>query len=137
MDCIDCTYCDWHYWGVPYWIKKKLDLPLPGHAFPWPFQDQLQHWECGYFAEEISRGFGKFYDNVNGVVDDFARFWAFVASEFKDFDNVLGYELINEPFAGNVFDDLSEILPGIAGRKRLQPVYEKVAEGMFLVHITG
>merc|ERR1712141_698408 len=24
MDCIDCTYCDWHYWGVPYWIKKKI-----------------------------------------------------------------------------------------------------------------
>ena len=115
---------------MPYWIKEKLDLPVPGHAFPWPFHNQYQHWECGYFAEEISRGFGKFYDNVNGVVDDFARFWAFVASEFKDFDNVLGYELINEPFAGNIFDDLSEILPGVAGRKRLQPVYEKVAQGM-------
>merc|ERR1712223_1241165 len=68
----NCPYCPWQYWGVPFWIKEKLDLPLPGHEFPWPFHNQYQHWECGYFAEEISRGFGKFYDNVNGVVDDFA-----------------------------------------------------------------
>ena len=90
---------------------------------------QLKHWECGYFAEEVSRGFGKFYDNINGVADDFAHFWSFLASEFKDFDNVLGYELMNEPFAGNVFDSLSDLLPGISGRKRLQPLYENVAKG--------
>ena len=27
------------YWGVPYWIKEKLDLPLPNHSFPWPFNN--------------------------------------------------------------------------------------------------
>ena len=90
---------------------------------------QLKHWECGYFAEEVSRGFGQFYDNTNGVADDFAHFWSFLALEFKDFDNVLGYELINEPFAGNVFDSLSDLLPGITGRKHLEPLYEKVARG--------
>lgn len=29
-----------------------------------------------------------------------AEFWGKVANEFKDYSNILGYEIINEPWAG-------------------------------------
>ena len=35
-----------------------------------------------------------------GTLDKLAAFWAKVASVFKDAPNILGYEIINEPWAG-------------------------------------
>ena len=44
---------------------------------------------------------------------------------FKNFDSVIGYELMNEPFAGNVFEEGHlKILPGIAGEENLVPFYD-------------
>ena len=65
------------YWGVPPWIKQKLD----GNArqFPWPIKKHLKTWTCRYFTEEISNAFGRLYQNYNGAADDFARFWGHVA----------------------------------------------------------
>ena len=40
---------------------------------------------------------------------------------------VSGYELINEPFAGNIYESLSIVLPGLAGNLNLAPLYEKAA----------
>ena len=36
------------YWGVPPWIKHKVDNP--GHYFPWPMKKPTV-WECGYFTQ--------------------------------------------------------------------------------------
>ena len=72
------------YWGVPPWIKEKLIGNA--HKFPWPykdkdnlFEDTLLNWPCRYFTEEISNGFGRFYQNYNGTADYFADFWNTVA----------------------------------------------------------
>ena len=44
---------------------------------------------------------------------------------FGKFDSVIGYELMNEPFAGNVFEEGHlKILPGIAGEENLVPFYD-------------
>jgi hypothetical protein len=40
------------------------------------------------------------------------------------------YELINEPWAGNYLADPTLILPGVAGAKNLQPLYEKIAKAI-------
>lgn len=40
------------------------------------------------------------YDNQGGLLDAFSSFWTLVASTFKKHSNLLGYELINEPWAG-------------------------------------
>ena len=76
------------YWGVPKWIKDKLEKPK--NLFPYPFTGTPWQWECGYLTEEVSRGFGQFYNNVNGVADSFANFWKNVATEFKDNEFILG-----------------------------------------------
>ena len=39
---------------------------------------------------------------------------------------MLGYELMNEPWAGDVVADLSLMLPGVAGRRNLAPAWERV-----------
>ena len=65
------------YWGVPPWIKDKLtgdDRP-----FPWPFQN-IDPWICRYFTEETNNIFGRFYEDINGAADDFAKFWSIVAN---------------------------------------------------------
>ncbi|KAL4454589.1 hypothetical protein ABPG74_021794 [Tetrahymena malaccensis] len=40
----------------------------------------------------------------------------------------IGYELINEPFAGNIFKNPLLLIPGFADRLRLQDAYEVIAQ---------
>ena len=50
---------------------------------------------------------------------------------FKGADSVIGYEIINEPFAGNIFeDDHLKVLPGIAGKQNLAPFYDIVRQSI-------
>lgn len=60
------------------------------------------------------------YDNTGGMMDDLAAFWSAAAKEFRDVPGIIGYELINEPFAGDFYSDPELLLPGVAGSKNLQ-----------------
>ena len=44
--------------------------------------------------------FQKLYENHEGAADSMAQVWKFVASQFKQFPNILGYNILNEPWAG-------------------------------------
>ena len=39
-----------------------------------------------------------------GLLDQLAEYWWKVASEFKNYSSILGYEIINEPWAGSIVD---------------------------------
>ena len=71
--------------------------------------------------------------------ESFVSFWRNVASTFSGQNGVFGYELMNEPWAGNVVEDLSLMLPGVSGRRNLAPLYERVSELQFEISwmITG
>lgn len=58
--------------------------------------------------------------------DHFAKFWSKVASSFKD-KEILGYEIINEPWVGNPYKKPSLLLPGVAGSDNLQPFYDIIS----------
>lgn len=77
-----------------------------------------------YLSAEVGAGFQCLYDNKDNLWDAMAGFWSTVAKSFKDSKNVLGYELINEPWAGDVYEDPTRLLPGVAETKYLQPLYE-------------
>jgi endoglycosylceramidase len=49
---------------------------------------------------------------VDGIRDAFGHFWGNVSKTFKDFDSVLGYEIINEPFMGHVWLNPLELISG-------------------------
>lgn len=51
-----------------------------------------------YFTAEVSHGFQCLYDNTDGLWDHLSNMWKTVAEYFKDQKNVLGYEIINEPW---------------------------------------
>ncbi len=41
---------------------------------------------------------------------------------------ILGYELMNEPWTGDIYQDLSLLLPGNAGGKLLEPFFNRYME---------
>ena len=47
-------------------------------------------------------------------------------NRFKHHKSVIGYELLNEPGVPNIFKDVLNFLPGIAGKKFLQQFYDKL-----------
>jgi hypothetical protein len=49
---------------------------------------------------------------------------------FKDRSSVLGYELLNEPWTGDVYADASLILPGIAGQHLLEPFFNRASQAI-------
>ena len=53
------------------------------------------------------------YDNEQQIQDHFAQFWAQVAQRFKDSPYVLGYELLNEPWAGDVYRHPDHFEPSV------------------------
>lgn len=97
------------------------------NEFPWPLPGDCSDrpWGSNYLAEATGAAFQDMYDNVNDMRSQFGRFWNKVASSFKDRD-ILGYEIINEPWAGNIYKDPSLLLPGNAGSKNLQPFYDDI-----------
>jgi endoglycosylceramidase len=82
-----------------------------------------------YLTEEVSASFQCLYDNVEGLWEDLGDFWVAIARRFKGNSAVLGLELINEPWAGDYFEDPKRlVVPGYAERLSLQPMYKYLHE---------
>lgn len=69
----------------------------------------------------------------------FAAFWAAVASAYAPLggDALVGYEVLNEPWAGDVLANPALLVPGVADRANLQPFYEQVARAIRAVAPNG
>merc|ERR1712227_1025544 len=130
------TYLDMHqdvliskaeYDGIPQWLSEKFDPPQ--HPYPWPMKDTSGYstWACGYFSEEVSNGFDQLYTKHQ---QEFANVWKEIATRFKDMPEILGYEFMNEPWTGDVFEDLSLLLPGNAGSRLLEPFYNAASDAV-------
>mmetsp|Transcript_3259 Transcript_3259/g.4487 ORF Transcript_3259/g.4487 Transcript_3259/m.4487 type:complete len:530 (-) Transcript_3259:1604-3193(-) len=83
-----------------------------------------------YLSSEVGAGFQCLYDNKHNLWDAMAGFWVTVASKFASYDNVIGYELINEPWAGDIYEDNKRLLPQITEKKYLQPLYTHLHEAI-------
>ena len=53
------------------------------------------------------------------------------AAEFKDTPGIIGFEIMNEPFAGDIFAQPELVLPGVAGQRNLQKMHDAVAVSSF------
>ena len=51
------------------------------------------------------------YDNEQDVQERFGLFWGKVAQKFSNNPYVLGYELLNEPWAGDIYSHIDQAEP--------------------------
>lgn len=89
LDCHqDLFYCNKGVGdGAPEWLTKDYKKKRP-----------MVIWAEGYFyMKSVQQAFNDFWDNKNGMQDKFVRLWKKIVSEFKDFDNVIAYDFLNEP----------------------------------------
>ena len=114
------------YDGVPLWVANKS---VSKHPFPWPLSGNCSSrgWMENMLSEAAATAFQDLYDNRSGMLDDLGNFWAAAALEFANVSSIIGYEIINEPFAGNFYADPLVLLPGVAGSRNLQRMYDSVA----------
>lgn len=89
LDCHqDLFYCNSGIGdGAPKWIageyKEKHHIAI---------------WAEGYFyMQDVQRAFNDFWRNKNDMQTRFVSFWKRVANEFKDYDNIIGFDYFNEP----------------------------------------
>eukprot|EP00090_Calanus_glacialis_P022185 TRINITY_DN34234_c0_g1_i1.p1 TRINITY_DN34234_c0_g1~~TRINITY_DN34234_c0_g1_i1.p1 ORF type:complete len:569 (-),score=125.49 TRINITY_DN34234_c0_g1_i1:70-1554(-) len=115
------------YAGVPSWLSDKFRPP--SHPYPWPMFNTSGYttWACGYFTQEITNGFQQLYVDHK---QEFANFWRQVAQRFKNDPAILGYELMNEPWTGDLYQDASLILPGNAGFELLEPFFNAASDAI-------
>lgn len=75
--------------GAPKWaIDKNIKETKP-----------LAIWAEGYFyMDSVQQEFYDFWTNKNGLQDKFIKMWVHFAEFFKDCDNVIGYDFLNEPY---------------------------------------
>lgn len=116
------------YDGAPRWLVDQM--PNVTHPFPWPFSPlQIQtNGQIGFLSEDVGRTYQNLYDNVNQFQDFFAQYWSLVTQACKNYTNVLGYEIINEPWPGDIWSNPQLLLPGIAGQLNLLPLYDNIHE---------
>ena len=100
-------------------------------------QEDDGKWPSYYAASATAQAFQALYDNQDGMADKWGAMWAHVAQRFKDRPEVLGIELINEPYAGDFYRNPGIMIPypspTNADRVNLQPAYDLVASHIRVV----
>ena len=117
--------------GIPDWAVENSKFPLP-IAFPYNKSGKPSREKClskDWWNYQLSYEAGSYYQELYTNTDlrnSFLGYWNIIAHTFNNSDNVIGYEIINEPWAGNIYKDLSLLLPKIADKKNLQPFYDHI-----------
>ncbi len=130
QDVMSSYYC--LYDAFPQWAVDQSRAPA--HKFPWPLAagedgsacPSDRSWGRNYFSQACSTAFQTLYDPDTTYQKSFLDFWQYTADYFKDLP-ILGYEIINEPWAGDLYSDPTLLLPGKAGSKNLLPFYDIVS----------
>ncbi|EGU76089.1 hypothetical protein FOXB_13386 [Fusarium oxysporum f. sp. conglutinans Fo5176] len=93
-------------------------------------QDVLAKQLCGHGVPDVTVGnaFGRLYNNFDGLGDAFAAYWKKLASEYVNTTNIVGYNLLNEPWAGDTYADPTLLVPGVADRKALEGLWNRASK---------
>lgn len=83
--------------GAPEWAIRD-------DGQPFELQDQ---WALNYYQPAVKRAFDNFWDATGPHADlqqHYAAVWQAIARRFAEHDNIVGYDVMNEPFPGSDFD---------------------------------
>lgn len=90
--------------GAPLWAT--LDNGLPHQA--------TEVWDDAYYTSQaVKTSFDNFWNNLPvtdgiGVQQHLVNAWQFVGKYFEDQTNVIGFDIMNEPFIGGAVDTVQE-----------------------------
>ena len=87
----------------PYPLTEEPYKINPDTGYPYPEDCAKLSWSTYYFAEAAAKAFQSLYSNVDGLRDEWAKFWRKTAEYFQEYPSVVGYKLINEPFCGDIY----------------------------------
>jgi endoglycosylceramidase len=112
-----CFYKEKRHQGATFPTRQACDSHKHGASF-------------GESTFETAQAYQALWDNWNGTGDAYVAMWAKVAARFKDRTEVVGFNLFNEPFAGDLYHRPLIMVPypspTNADRVNLQPTYDKV-----------
>ena len=123
--------------GIPLWAaqgEELVEFPIPvkaerykldGKKMPTRQECAKGNWPSYYSSAACSNAFEKLYTDEK-LVTSWSNFWAKLAERFTGNSNILGYELINEPWVGDIYKNPTLLIPGVADEERLSPVYDKL-----------
>ncbi|EGC38983.1 hypothetical protein DICPUDRAFT_148335 [Dictyostelium purpureum] len=124
-------------WAVNFTNTDNFPLPVaktyPKNSQSYPDLNQCLNKDFGvyYFSKDVGELFQMLYDNTNGLQDQMIDYWRVLVKTFMDLDTVLGYEIINEPWAGDIYENIEYILKlGYADEKNLLPLYQAVNQAI-------
>ncbi len=103
------------YDGIPLWLANRTKFRKPWNG------------KSGDLNPATDQIFEDLYTNRTGGLAAWAGAWRSFSSTFKAVPSVLAYELINEPFAGDVWTNPLLFDPAYAGSHSLQPAYDVVS----------
>eukprot|EP00668_Euglena_longa_P012404 GGOE01014852.1.p1 GENE.GGOE01014852.1~~GGOE01014852.1.p1 ORF type:complete len:511 (+),score=122.33 GGOE01014852.1:140-1534(+) len=124
--------------GLPLWAARlandtdsfptPLTAPFPVGAdgLPTPEACQFFSWPILYATHAVGQAFESLYGGP--LLQHWTSFWQKVAGTLRPLGAaVLGYDLINEPFPGDVISQPALLTPCVADRVHLQRAYDTVA----------
>jgi len=127
--------CPWSVVGTMFRLAGKcipiVDYPLryDENGLPLVEDCHKQNFMDLYTAPEVSSSFQALYENKNGLLDKMMDFWTVVATRYRGNPNVIGYDILNEPWGANFYHDKSLFFdPSKFDRTILYPVSVRAHE---------
>lgn len=120
------------------WVSSGKRYPFPLKPTPFPVDDDgfptpeslcdTVDWSLSYTSVAIGNAFGRLYNNYDGLGDAFAAYWKKLASEYVETTNIVGYNLLNEPWVGDTWSNPTLLVPGVADHKVLEGLWNRAAK---------
>lgn len=117
--------------GIPDWAVNISEFPFPlskpynKSGKPSRAQCLSKDWWKYQFSLAASKKYQELYSNTS-LRKSFFKYWELVANTFNTSHNVIGYEIMNEPWPGNIYNDPFLLIPGEANVKNLQGFYDDI-----------
>ncbi|KAJ3074272.1 hypothetical protein HDU98_011626 [Podochytrium sp. JEL0797] len=123
--------------GVPPYIIKTNPTASSGIVgFPVPLQP-TPYKISSNATDSAAYAYQQLYSNTNDVRDHFVNYWTTVAKTFLPFKNIIGYDIINEPFFGDIFTNILLLDAEYANTNNLQPFYDVVSAAIRAVDVNA